>query len=832
MRSLVSLFRTLIVRPLKRDGLRTALTVASMALGVAVVIAIDLAGDAAVGSFQSSLTTIVGKTDLEIVANGGVDEQWVGRLAQLPLNARFAPGLERQAEIQGAGFVTVYAADFVAEAAANTGSSAVGPADWEHAVVVSETLANRLHIQKDGAITVQGHTFRVLDIAPAKTEFVALDIAAAQRLFNDYKKLDRIDVFLTAREDITRAERSIRAALPAGFEVNRPGTRSDENQRMLRAFRWNLRALSYISLVVGAFLIYNTISVSVVRRRPEIGILRALGLSRFGVFWLFLAEALLIGIAGSALGIAVGRLMASGIVGLIAQTVNSLYTSSRPSEIALSGKSVAVAMTAGTLVAFLSAAGPSRAAMRVAPTEAMGRGSRETAVRLQYRRNLILAAALAIAAFAASTLKPVDGKPIFGYGAALLAIGAGALAAPALVLGVVRLLRPLLRRAFGAEGLLAGRSLTASLGRTSVVVAALATAIAMMASVGIMVGSFRETVMVWLDTQLRADIYIRAAGPAGAGQYPPLPPQTSSLIAAVKGVAAVDTFHGFEFRYQGQRAILGAGNMEIVKQYGGLRFLSGDSNTILSSLPNHDRAIVSEPFASKHDVRVGQQLALNLGERQIHVTVAGIYYEYSSERGYVVLDRSTLLKYLPGQPATNIAVYVEPSADSDAVQRLIQNATAGLPILVAPNQLLRREGVRIFDRTFAITYALEGVAIIVAMLGAANALLALVLDRRRELGLLRYLGAASLQIRRMILVEAGLLGILSNILGLVLGLALSFLLIFVINKQSFGWTIQFHPPYGLLAAALSLVWFVTVLAGIYPARVAARLNPIEVIHEE
>ncbi len=830
MRSLASLFRTLIVRPLKRDRLRTALTVASMALGVAVVIAIDLAGDAAVGSFQSSLTTIVGKTDLEILANGGVDQQWIGRLAQLPVNARFAPGLERQAEIQGAGFVTVYAADFVAESNADISRSAKGPADWERAVVVSEALANRLH--RPTTLRIQGHDFQVLDTAPAKTEFVALDIAAAQQLFGDYKKLDRIDVFLSPREDLNRAELAIRAALPPGYEVNRPGTRSDENQRMLRAFRWNLRVLSYISLVVGAFLIYNTISVSVVRRRPEIGILRALGTSRGGVFWLFLTEALLFGIAGSVLGIAVGRLMASGIVGLIAQTVNSLYTSSRPSEIALTGTSVVVAMAAGTLVAFLSAAGPARAAMRVAPTEAMGRGSRETAVRVGYLRNLIFAALLAAAGIAASRVRAIDGKPVLGYIAALLAIGAGALAAPALVLGVVRVLRPPLKTVFGAEGLLAARSLTASLGRTSVVVAALATAIAMMASVGIMVGSFRETVMVWLDTQLRADIYIRAAGPTGAGQYPPLPPQTPALVAAVKGVAAVDTFHGFEFRYQNERAILGAGNMEIVKRYGGLRFLSGDSSAILASLPNQGRAIVSEPFANKHNIRAGQQLSLNLGERQVHVTVAGIYYEYSSERGYVVLDRSTLLKYLPGQPATNIAVYLDPGVDSAAVQRQIQNATAGLPILVAPNQLLRQEGVRIFDRTFAITYALEGVAIIVAMLGAANALLALVLDRRRELGLLRYLGAAPLQIRRMILVEAGLLGLLANILGLILGLALSLLLIFVINKQSFGWTIQFHPPYGLLAAALSLVWLVTVLAGIYPARVASRLNPIEVIHEE
>jgi len=153
-------------------------------------------------------------------------------------------------------------------------------------------------------------------------------------------------------------------------------------------------------------------------------------------------------------------------------------------------------------------------------------------------------------------------------------------------------------------------------------------------------------------------------------------------------------------------------------------------------------------------------------------------------------------------------------------------------VTVASNQSLRRNAIAIFDRTFAITYALEAVAIIVAMLGAANSLLALVLDRRREMGLLRYLGASSAQIRRMILLEAGFIGMLGLLLGLALGMVLSLLLIYVVNKQSFGWTIQFHPPRELLAGALMLVWCATVLAGLYPARLATRLDPIEVIHEE
>jgi putative ABC transport system permease protein len=304
------------------------------------------------------------------------------------------------------------------------------------------------------------------------------------------------------------------------------------------------------------------------------------------------------------------------------------------------------------------------------------------------------------------------------------------------------------------------------------------------------------------------------------------------LLAAVPGVAAVDDFRAMEFHYEGERATLGAGNMGIVRRYGRLRFLNGDRDTILSSLPGHDRAVISEPFSLKHHVRAGDRLIMPLGGRTVPLTVAGVYYDYSSSQGFVIVDKSTMLKYLPDSAPTNAAVYLAAGVDAERVRQEIQLRAANYGVAIAKNSELRRASIEIFDRTFAITWALEAVAILVAMLGAANSLLALVLDRRRELGLLRFLGASAGQVRGMILTEAALLGLLAAILGLVLGFALSLLLIYVVNRQSFGWTIQFHPPGVLLGAAVLLVWVVTVLAGLYPARVASRMNPIEVIQEE
>jgi putative ABC transport system permease protein len=196
------------------------------------------------------------------------------------------------------------------------------------------------------------------------------------------------------------------------------------------------------------------------------------------------------------------------------------------------------------------------------------------------------------------------------------------------------------------------------------------------------------------------------------------------------------------------------------------------------------------------------------------------------------MDRNTLLRYLPDPAASNLAIYIAPDARIEDVHAEIERAAAGHRVLMFTNRDLRGEALRIFDRTFAITYALEAIAVIVAVMGVAGALLALVIDRRPELGLLRFLGAATGQVRKLILIEAGLIGLLANVAGIALGFALSLILIYVINKQSFGWTIRFHWPLAVLLGALSSVYGATVVAGLYPARVAVRLNPVEVVHEE
>jgi putative ABC transport system permease protein len=841
-----SLFFRLIVRPVLRERARSVLAVFAVGLGVSVVLAIDLAGHAAAGSFRSSMETLAGDDDLEVTAAGGVPEQVVGQLATLPYALRVTPRIEDHATVSSTGAtVPLIGIDVIAEANRQQGRNLVIPNDRDSFQHINDRDAiwttRRLGYGRGEAITLlinderRNYVVRgfVPESAQDSEDVVLMDLAAAQNAAHKLGRVDRILLKVPEHPGLAVWQQQLRDVLPRGVALNPEGSQTAANRRMLSAFRWNLRILSYIALLVGAFLIYNTISVSVVRRRADIGTVRALGASRRAVLLAFLAEAAMFGLAGALIALPMGRLMATGAVRLLATTVNALYITSRPGALNLSAESVILALIVGVGVAVTSALAPAREASLVPPTEAMARGMREHTIRVERTRDARIALVLAIAGALAARLPAVGGKPIFGYLSALLLIGASSLSIPALVYWITSVASTTLRRFLGVEAMLASRSLAGSLRRTSVLVGALATAIAMMTSVGIMVGSFRQTVITWMDNQLPADLYLRPAGDPSMDRHPTISVDLTDRIAKLPGVQSVSRFRAYEIEYQGLPVTLGSADTHESRYYRSSGFLSGRPATdVLQELLSGDSAIVSEPFANKHGVKAGDFVALPLGERLVRFRVVDVFYDYANERGYVIVDRSTMLRYLPDPSASNLAVYLAPGVKLETTRKEIEQAAANHQVLIFSNRDIRQEAIRIFDQTFAITYALEAVAVLVAVMGIAGALMSIVIDRRREFGLLRFLGAATSQVRKLILVEAGLIGLLANIAGLMLGAVLSLVLIFVINKQSFGWTIQFHWPVKLLLAALSLVYLATILAGIYPARVAQRLNPIEVVHEE
>lgn len=841
------LFLRLVVRPLWREPVRTGLTILAVALGVGVVIAIDLAGQSAAGSFHSSLESLAGKSDLEITAAGGLDERLLGKLARLPFALTFNARIEDFASVNGKGEALPFIGlDLIG------GRGEEGPfknqRDPDTAAVDLASgdpiwVGSRLGLHEGQHVRLlindALHEFTVAGVLQQREgqlgeeNVIVADIGLAQKVTGKYGRLDSITAAVPGGRSLEYWETMLRSELPAGVSLQPGGARTDENRKMLSAFRWNLHVLSYIALLVAAFLIYNTISISVVRRRNEIGVVRALGGTKSLILTAFLAESLFFAVVGSAAGILIGRLMAIGAVKLVGSTVESLYVTSQSAPIALTAGAMLNGVGIGFAVSLLASFAPAWEAAQVAPVEAMSRGREEYVTAVRSRRTVYWGlGALAVAGLFAK-LPAIQGQPIFAYVSVLLLVGGTSVLIPNLVVLFAAASNRFLQRVMGVEALLAMRSLRGSLGRTSVLTASLATAVAMTASVGIMVGSFRETVALWMDSQLRADFYLRPAGSAAADRHPTLNADIGNRIQRIPGVESVDRFRAYPITYGGIPATLAGGEASAVRNSAATRFLPGeDRDAILKQLPGGDFAIVSEPFANKHNIRVGSILHVSMSSGVHDFRVLGIYYDYSTERGFIVLDRRVLLRYLPDPAASNLAVYLKPGADAKAVREKIDRAISGRAVLVFSNQTLRRGAIEIFDRTFRITYALEAVAIFVAVTGIAGALLALVLDRRREFALLRFLGAAQGQIRAIILCEAGLLGLLANAVGVVLGTVLSLILIFVINKQSFGWTIQFHWPAVVLLTALTGIYVTTVLAGLYPARTAIRLNPIEVIHEE
>jgi putative ABC transport system permease protein len=842
----LTLFFRLIVRPALHEPARSLLVMAAVAVGAAVVLAIDLAGNAAAGSFRSSMETLAGDNDLEVTAAGGVPEVLVGTLARLPYPLRISPRIEDYATVATTGeAVPLIGVDLIGlanerqvhEIGAAGDMQAVEHIDDPDAVWITRSLGRPIGEKISLLINDETRDYTVRGFIPESArvsgDAIVMDISGAQLATARRGRVDRILLKAPDQPGIDSWEQRIRAALPAAVALNPQGSQTAANRRMLASFRWNLRILSYIALLVGAFLIYNAISVSVVRRRAEIGTVRALGASRRSVLAAFLAEAAMFGAVGAAIAIPLGRMLAAGAVRLLAATVDALYISSRPGSLDLSASSVVLTMSVGIGVALVSAFAPAREASMVAPTEAMARARREFAIRVERKRDALIAIVLAVAAAAAARVPALEGKPLFGYLSAILLIGASSLVIPALVHWCMANASSTLSRILGVEALLAARSLGGSLRRTSVLVGALSTAIAMITSVGIMVGSFRQTVITWMDNELPADLYIRPAGGPAADRHPTIALDLAERIAHVPGVESVSRFRAYEIEYQGLPVTLAGAEFNANRPRQFSNFLSGrPPGKVQEEMKAGDAALVSEPFAYKHHVRAGDRFTLPLGGRLATFRIIDVFYDYGNERGYILLDRSTMLKFLSDPAPSNLAIYLIPGAGLETVRETIRRLAANHDVLIFSNREIRREGMRIFDQTFAITYALEAVAVIVAVMGIAGALMSIVIDRRREFGLLRILGATAAQVRKLILFEAGLIGILANIAGLALGIALSLVLIFVINKQSFGWTIQFHWPVAVLVAALSIVYVATVLAGLYPARIAQRLNPIEVVHEE
>jgi len=892
------LLAPLVLRPLGKDRLRFALTVSGIAVGVATMAAIHLANASVLSSFSDTVDFVAGKASITILADGpGIPEETLERLAWLRgIGATLAPAISVTAaagskdgevvEVLGIDPLSDPSAreysfaedgkrgekknflegDEGKERAGASGHSGGPPARREEthtfeesspglfsvfarqSLLVTEAFASRHGLKAGDAFRLVTNsverTFRVAAVLrlagaarAAAGSIVFMDLAAAQEAFGKAGLLDRIDVVLPASlsgADRVRVLEEVSASLPPGVTAGRPERRTETVDRLVRAFRVNLSALGAIALLVGMYFVYNTLSISVLRRRADIGVVRALGASRRAVFAAFLGEGLALGIAGSALGLLLGAGLAAGALKLVGGTATELYVPSAHPVMHLDPGVLGFAFALGVVTSILSALAPALEAAGVEPAATMRHGSVEAARRRRTRPLALAGVVLLVLAWAATRPGPVRGLPLFGFISVFLVVAGASLLAPAAVTLFAGRLDGVALRLFGVEARLARANLTGSLSRTSVAVAALTMGLSMMVAVAVMVGSFRTTVSTWVGQTLSADLYI---GPASGRSGPSLgkiPEEAIDLLRAVPGVDEVDPYLSFSATRDGAPYTIGSWRFSFIARHVRLPIVDGrDPAAVFSEALANGDAMVSEPFSEKFHVHAGDTVDLPGAAGPVRVRVAGVYTDYSNDRGTVALDRGKFQALWPLKGADTLAVALKPDVSPEEGARRVEQALRGRYALrVRTNATLRRLVLQIFDRTFAVTYALEAVAIAVAVLGVFNTLTALVLERRREIGLLRVLGASAGRVRRAVRYEAAAIGGLGIAMGLASGAAMALVLVYVVNRQSFGWTIAMRWPWAFLAGALALVFATTLLAAARPAGLAAATDAAAALKEE
>jgi putative ABC transport system permease protein len=856
-----ALLRWLLLRRWRRERARVLLTVLGVALGVSVFVAVRLASRSAMASFADTVDAVSGRANLQISAVAdGFDERLYARIRREPGVRAAAPVVEVNTLARagapaaaGAGAVEmgeragydetlmVLGLDpFVERPFARLAddpdsldlAAALTLLVRPRTVAITRTLAARHGLRAGDTLTVlaSGAPVPLTVAAILGSEslqqamggnVVIADIATVQEVFARLGRLDRVDLIVGAR-DRERVSTALAAWLPADARPERPQARTQQVENLVRAFSLNLLALSFIAIFVSTFLIFNAVALAVVRQRRDIGVLRALGLTRHQVVALFLVEGLLLGTSGGLAGTALGALAANLALHQVGRTLTVLYLVGQTTRLWLDPFTLLVGVLIGVFSALASALAPALEAANTPPGATLREGSRIEAGRMRYGRlgaagGLALLAAGGVAAWTIAARQPLG-----GFVSAFLLLAGFSLLAPLWTLAAERLASPLARR-FGIAATLGARAVRETAARASVVIAALMVAVGMLVALTIMVGSFRSTVDTWITQSLRGDLYVEPVGHRASQRATSLPAELVAGASRLHGVAAVDTYRASSCVLDGLLTNVVGIEFAVQRAHGRLQFVGGeDARTVLARALAEGGVIVTESFAHRHRVRTGEPLALPTPAGRILLPVEGVFYDYSSDAGAVLMDRALYTRLWRDDRTESLALYLEPGARGDSVRAaFVRLAGPGRLLHVTPNQALRKRVLLVFDETFQITWVLQTIAGAVSVLGVISTLTTLVLQRRRELAVLRAAGALRGQVRTLVLVESGVLGAAGSLLGCLAGFVLALLLVHVINRQFFGWSIRMTVDPWVFVRAVVLMTFTATLAGLVPARLAA-----------
>jgi len=821
------MLRLLLLFSSRRPLWRVVLSVTGIALGVALGYAVHLVNRAAVEDVAAAVRAVAGEADIEVRgARTGFSEDLYPRIARLAGVAYASPGLELDAGVAGAErTLRVIGVDILRASVLQPG---LVPEDRGELLspdklFLSAGAASALGLGKgDGLRLVVGQgtvAFEVAGVLPASSlhgQAALVDIAAAQWRFRRLGELNRIDVRLRQGADRDAVLKSMQGLLPPGVHAAAVETLEQASGYPSRSYRVNLNVLAMVALFTGGFLVFSAQALETARRRKEHALLRVLGLERRGVARLVLLEAASLGALGALAGILLGHLLAAVAVRLSGGDLGAGMFRGLLPQLHFSPVGALFYLVAGTVVAVAGSVLPALDAARTPPARALKAGDEQ--VMFTRASRLWPGVVLLAAGAALAQLPAVDGLPLFAY-ASIACVLVGSVAPMPRVSRAVFDALPLPRN----PGLaLALAQLRAAPGQAAVSLAAIVASFALMAAMAIMVASFRQSLQAWLRIVLPADLYVRTTQ---AGDTGFLDPAFEERLRALPGVSRVDFLRGGRVLLDPARPPL----VLIARDRAALAFPLIDAT---QQSPPPDAVWISEAVRDVYGFKPGERIELPLAGRGFLFTVAGVFRDYARQHGAVLVERAAYVRLTGDQRVNDAAIWLAPGMAPADLMAAVRGLPGGSGLDLADSGEIRSISLAIFDRSFAVTYAMEAVAVIVGLFGLSSSLGAMVLARRREFGMLRHLGLTRAQIRGMLAAEGALLAALGAAAGLACGTAISLVLVFVVNRQSFNWSIDFHAPYVLLATLVVILVALAVVTAIVAAREAMGMEPVRAVKED
>lgn len=836
------------LRFLLRHPWHFALSILGVALGVSVVVSIDLSNSSAKTAFSLSTEAVTGKATHQIQGAAEDLDEEVYRTIRIDGKIRkSAPVVEGYLRIEGVNRTfQVLGVDPIAEAPFRDFASQEAGIELsefmggDNTGLIAESVADELgaSIGDTLSISVGGRSFSIQLIGLIDAEddrsrqalesLLVVDISTAQRLFDMQGELSRIDLILpqNAEENIIP---ELKTMLPDGADVIRSDSRTETVEQMTRAFEFNLQALSMLALLVGMFLIYNTMTFSVVQRRPLIGRLRALGVTKNEILSIVLKEALLIGLLGTVIGIISGIFLAQVLVKLVTQSINDLYFVLSVQELTIGIFPLAKGVLLGLGATMIASYWPAREASQAEVSTVLKRSSNESKIT---KRISPLALNGVLAGFAGVGILLIpNGGIAAGYSSLLFMIVGFSLIIPLLIVGMAKVFRPVLGKVNGLIGKMSVRGVVTELSRTSVAIAALVVAVAATVGVGVMVDSFRTTVVSWLESQLQADVYVQPPSSVSRNADSELVPMLVDILKETEGVAESHTVRSVDVKTNN-----GTDNLVAIDQGEAARntyqLKEGDSD-FWQDYTRENILMVSEVYAYRNEVGLGDSLFIETDRGRQGFEIRAINFDYASDIGTITINREIYDQYFEDEAISGLALYAADGVEVDELVERLRERSEGLQqVFIRSNKGLREASIEIFDRTFTVTVVLRMLAILVAFIGVLSALMALQLERSRELAVLRANGMTPGQLWNYVITQTGVMGVMAGILSVPLGILMAYILVYVINLRSFGWTLQFMISSEVLIQAVALAVVAALLAGIYPSWKMSKANPADALRNE